>query len=304
VERATRALDLKRCTGLVLRLAFTCAWAAQCSAAEGFFVDDKPPAVRAVWPSVYAFVCRGRRSEYIASAFFVGKAQKEKTRGRKKRADYYFMTAGHAIEECKQPRRYLAENVNQRHFERDKITVATPPQRLKRVKPVAIDDAYDIALVKAEAPAGLRIGNPIPVDTQCDPDLHQVLYAVGFPGVGKRRSLHLKREEKRWSTGEIVGLGKADFRGAEQLYIAATVDTLPGSSGGPVVNDKGVLIGVVAKGAAGEHNKFRYDVDPKDPKDWQTFLVPCTAVLRILDGAGLKQSGHQTPLLPEADLPR
>ncbi len=36
---------------------------------------------------------------------------------------------------------------------------------------------------------------------------------MGFPGVGKRRSLHLKREEKRWSKGEFVGLGRADFRG-------------------------------------------------------------------------------------------
>jgi hypothetical protein len=49
-----------------------------------------------------------------------------------------------------------------------------------------------------------------------------------------------------------------------------------------------VLIGVVAQGAAGEDNKFRYDVDPEDPRDWQTFLVPCQAVLRLIDRAGVK----------------
>ena len=49
----------------------TCTPAARSLAAEGFFTDNKPPAVRAVWPSVYAFVCEGRRSVYIASAFFV-----------------------------------------------------------------------------------------------------------------------------------------------------------------------------------------------------------------------------------------
>jgi hypothetical protein len=39
----------------------------------------------------------------------------------------------------------------------------------------------------------------------------------------------------------------------------------------------------VANGAnAGEDNGFRYDVDPKQPRDRQSFLVPCHAVLRPL----------------------
>ncbi len=253
-----------------------------CIAAEGFFSDRLPPAVRSIWPSVYAFVCESRSSSYTATAFLVGR------KGRGDRADYYFITAGHAIGDCKHPQRYLVENINQLGFESDGITLAPSPQRLKGVQLVYLDDAYDIAVVKVEAAAGLKIGSPLIADDTCDGALNHEIYAVGFPGVSKRRSLHLAREAKRWSKGDYVGLGRAEFRGAKSTYIAATVDSLPGNSGGPVVDAKGTLIGVLVQGAAAADNGFRYDVDPKQPKDWQSFLVPCGQVARILEKNGLK----------------
>ena len=266
---------------LALAALLTCASPACGFAAEGFHTDKMPSAVRAVWPSVYAFVCEGNGSVYTASAFLVGRADRGKT------ATYYFMTAGHAVEDCRAPRRYLAEDVSRARFESDGITLAAPPQRLQGVSTVYVDDAYDLAIIKVEASAALRIGNPVKAGDQCDRALRREIYAVGFPGVAKRRSLRLNREAKRWSKGSFAGYGKAEFRGVSSIYIASSVDSLPGSSGGPVIDETGELVGVVAKGAASEENGFRYDVDAQKRDDWQTFLVPCRAVSAIIKRSGI-----------------
>ncbi|MEO8420496.1 MAG: serine protease [Hyphomicrobium sp.] len=250
--------------------------------AEGFHTDRLPPGVRVVWPSVFAFVCEGPASIYIATAFLVRRTPRGGS------ADNYFITAGHAIEDCKLPRRYLVEDLQQQRFESDGITLAQPPQRLAGIEVVARDDAYDMALIKVATPAVVKIGTPIKVDGKCDAALRQEIYAIGFPGVGKRRSLRLGREVKRWSKGDYIGLGRAEQGGIMSTYIASTVDSLPGNSGGPVVDAAGGLVGVMVKGASNAENGFRYDVDPRTADDWQSFLVPCQAVLHMMERRGAK----------------
>lgn len=274
-----------RLCGYLLALTFAPLTPLPSAADEGFFVGKQPAAVRAAWNSVYAFVCEGRGGRYVASAFLVGKRENGK------RADFYFITAGHAVDDCRQPNRYLTADINQPRFESDGITRAPRPARLGDVRPVQVDDAYDIAVVKVTAPTRTPIGAPLQIGHNCNDALRKEIYAIGFPGVTQRKSLKGMSETKRWSRGKFVGLGRAEFRGAPYTYIASTVDSLPGSSGGPVIDEKGNLIGVIAKGAAAPENGFRYDVDPKNPGDWQTFLVPCQAALRILQQSGLSSAG-------------
>ena len=133
---------------LPLMLALCCALAAQCRAAEGFFADN--PAARGAAPSGRPSMpscAKARRGSYTATAFLVGKA--EHARG-KKRADYFFLTAGHAIEDCKGRRRYLVPTSTSRSTRRTASRVARPPAAARARGKVEVDDAYDIAVIKVE----------------------------------------------------------------------------------------------------------------------------------------------------------
>lgn len=278
---ARRQFLLLICSAWICAVSASQPFAPAANGAEGFFIEPMPKAVRAVWPSVFAFVCDGQRGDYTATAFLVRKDEGAKL------SRYYFVTAGHAIDDCRQPRRYLVADRNSPRFEADGITVAAPQQRLRNVTTVYVDDAYDIGIVKVEVSGRLALGAPLAAGNQCNKALHREVYAVGFPGVGKRRSLGMTREAKRWSRGEYVGLGRAEFHGTESTYIATSVDSLPGNSGGPVVDADGELIGVMVKGAADAENGFRYSVDPKKQNDWHSFLVPCEGLARMIARSGV-----------------
>ena len=103
----------------------------------------------------------------VASAFLV----KKRVRG--KDADYYFITAGHAVENCRQPRRYLVADINQPRYESDGITLAAPLPRLSGIAPVSVDEAYDIALIRTSAPAKLVTAPPLSVGEECARAMHR-----------------------------------------------------------------------------------------------------------------------------------
>ena len=241
-----------------------------------------PAAVRAIWPSVYAFVCEGNGSVYTASAFLVGKSDRGKT------ATYYFMTAGHAIEDCRSPRRYLTEDVNRPRFESDGITLAAPLPRLGGVSTVYVDDAYDLAIVKVEASAELRIGNPLRAGDQCDKAVRRRCMPSAFPASASADPCASIARPSAGARGASLATARRSSAGTRVASISLRAsNSLPGSSGGPVVDESGELIGVVAKGAASEENGFRYDVDAQKQDDWQTFLVPCRAVSAIIQRSGI-----------------
>ncbi|MCP6600551.1 hypothetical protein NL513_29675, partial [Klebsiella pneumoniae] len=80
----------------------------------------------------------------------------------------------------KAPRRYLVEDFNQQRFEADGITLAAPLLKLTDISVVYVDETYDIAVIRASAPAKAAVGAPLAVNAQCNRALRRPVYAIGF----------------------------------------------------------------------------------------------------------------------------
>ena len=93
----------------------------------------------------------------------------------------------------------------------------------------------DLAVVKVDAPAGTLV--PITVGTSSDLKVGQKVFAIGNP-FGLDHTL---------TTGTISGLGRS-FRTANRRLISDVIQTdaaiNPGSSGGPLLDSSGRMIGV------------------------------------------------------------
>jgi hypothetical protein len=95
-----------------------------------------------------------------------------------------------------------------------------------------VDAGLDVALLRVAAPtphylnlappAGVRLGEPV--------------FTIGFPAVD------VLGEEPKYNDGTVGALGGPD-EGPPSLQLSVPVQ--PGSSGGPVVNDRGQVVGVV-----------------------------------------------------------
>lgn len=104
---------------------------------------------------------------------------------------------------------------------------------------LAVDEGKDLALISV----GTFPGTPLPVAAQDTVDVGSRVYAIGNP-------LGL---EGTFSEGIISGVRTFD----EFSLLQITAPISPGSSGGPIVNDKGQLVGVaVATFMEGQNLNF------------------------------------------------
>lgn len=136
------------------------------------------------------------------------------------------------------------------------LSAQTLDKKRYKVEVVGFDQQNDIALLRVAVPAG----TPFLPLAGARPSIGEMALAVGN---GNGAFLQLK-------TGRLTGLdsdaGRADFPpGTLEL----NAPLIPGDSGGPVVNAKGELTGVVSY--------ISLRASARSPSDYRAYAVPVTA---------------------------
>jgi S1-C subfamily serine protease len=142
---------------------------------------------------------------------------------------------------------------------------------LGRAHAIYIDPDFDLAVLAPETPldrGGARLSDaPLP-------DLASVV-AVGFPGLGGRASYQITTGKV--SNGDVT----ESFGGRTLHYVQHTAAIDPGNSGGPLLDERGLLVGVntlkatsrenagfaIPREALAEATAHAYWDDPAPPSD-------------------------------------
>ena len=138
---------------------------------------------------------------------------------------------------------------------------------------VAMDRDLDIAVINT----GLNPGGSALLRSASQPSLGQRVFVVGYPYLVQLRSVN-------FTEGLISSL--TGYRGdIEALQTSAAVQ--PGNSGGPLLDEGGVVIGVI-------NSRF-------DAADNIGFAIRVDALIRLLrnEGVGFRSAGAMTPVRTE-----
>jgi serine protease Do len=132
------------------------------------------------------------------------------------------------------------------------------PRTVRRCKVAAINPAMDLALVKMEPPADLRLRSVFLGDSDAV-QVGDTVYAIGAP-IGLDRTV---------SSG-IVSVTNRTFEGRCHFQITTPIN--PGNSGGPLFNLRGEVVGVNSAGYRGFQGlnfaiPARYVIDFLDHRD-------------------------------------
>jgi S1-C subfamily serine protease len=140
----------------------------------------------------------------------------------------------------------------------------TKEERLVRAEVVAIDRTHDLAVLKVTGLASLP--RPLELKGAAEPEETMTVYMFGFP-FGAGLSSSKGNPSITVSKGAISALRLDDRK--ELSFIQIEAEVHPGNSGGPVVDDRGRLLGVI---------------HAKRPDTRFGRAIPPARLLRLLEG--------------------
>ncbi|WP_318507174.1 trypsin-like peptidase domain-containing protein [Bacillus sp. T3] len=138
-------------------------------------------------------------------------------------------------------------------------------------------DWKDVAVLKIEGKnlPTLKLGNSDAVEDQ------EKVWAIGYPSVVEFNILSVDSSlESTMNSGEISATSKKLETGTSVIQINAATST--GNSGGPVINDKGEIVGLLTFGS--ELTGF-------------DFMMPVNTVKEFVNQAGAKNTSSETDKL-------
>ncbi|MGZ6480197.1 MAG: S1 family peptidase [Bdellovibrionales bacterium] len=268
----------------------TSTWCHKSFAKEGFSTDvrEAPSAVKKAWDSTFALITMSPKL-HNGTAFLIFKTLEGD------KLALYFLTADHNITMCDKNRLCPSTSLIQNARLQERATYVDVDTlngvRFDNVEYNAELTDAKMALLKVTVPKDMEgLPNPIELPKDCNIQVGSTLYGVGWPWTPSRTDpsrlsiADANQVVKRWSQG--IFLGYLNFTDEKQAQFASTVDSISGSSGGPIVTADGVVVSLINKAKSNPGNSYAGD-EASDKMAYQTLGPRCAFFKSIRESLGL-----------------
>ena len=269
------------------------AFTSTAAAKEGFNAHSRelPSKVAKAWASTFLFISEDLSSYQMGTAFLVKKEVKADS------TILYFLTSRHVITPfCKDQdvcfNANLAQNASLIHQNDGLHLQSLDGVVVDGVEVLALSKNPDLALLRAAVPTGkYNLPDSLKISDSCALQEGETLFSIGFADPACRTNsdrLPIADQNlilKRWSQGIFTGYVKSDDNNDENtnIWASTSVDMLSGGSGSPLLNEDGLVVGVIKNSASHATNQYRYDGNENPGHfDWQSNAVPCAYLSQFI----------------------